>query len=365
MASKTADELLKWGLQNAPASGDQSSVAQVSDDIAAGRRPDLRDPGLYDAIMGKSDAQMMQEELGVAMDKGRTEEDRCTALDNFEMLIEQIDNANNMESMKMWPAILLLLKEETPEIKTQAAWIAGTAVQNNDKAQAAALGHGFLPVLVSMVNAPTPSLRNKAVYALSALMGHYPAAVAQFGEQDGWAALHKALTDSPIVLRRKIAFLLQQLLVQDPTNPAHPAMEEEVQAPPKPVVSSTPGLPPVPLDQGPVTQQGNVKHPDVAKAMLDSSLFETILLSLLPGLEGDAAMCDGTPTRNDLDYAEKSVRVVLALVEKVQNAYTLPADALHALLRDLEGPAYEGSGTRAEELAVEPAALDVLRKQLA
>ena len=60
--------------------------------------------------MGKSEAQMMQEELDVAVNPARTEEDRCIALDNFEMLIEQVDNANNMEPMRMWPAVLSLLR---------------------------------------------------------------------------------------------------------------------------------------------------------------------------------------------------------------------------------------------------------------
>ena len=91
MSNRTADELLKWGLRNAPMNEDgTSSLTQVAADVAAGRRPDLTDPGLYDAIMGKSEAQMMQEELSVAVNAARTVEDRCTALDNFEMLVERI-----------------------------------------------------------------------------------------------------------------------------------------------------------------------------------------------------------------------------------------------------------------------------------
>ena len=103
--NRIADELLKWGLRNTEA-GDQpsstyaphapdssssnnagnSSIAAISADITSGKRPDLADPALYNAIMGKSEAQMMQEELAVAVDEGRTEQDRCTALDNFEMV---------------------------------------------------------------------------------------------------------------------------------------------------------------------------------------------------------------------------------------------------------------------------------------
>lgn len=81
--NKTADELLKWSLRQ---TDDPSRIAQISEDIAQGKRPDLSDPKLYDALMGKSEAQMMQEELAAALDEKRDEEDRCTALDNFEMV---------------------------------------------------------------------------------------------------------------------------------------------------------------------------------------------------------------------------------------------------------------------------------------
>jgi len=82
--NKTADELLKWSLRQE--NGNGPSTAQISEDMAQGKRPDLADPKLYEALMGKSEATMMQEELTAALDVKREEEDRCTALDNFEMV---------------------------------------------------------------------------------------------------------------------------------------------------------------------------------------------------------------------------------------------------------------------------------------
>lgn len=85
--NRVADSLLKWGLRNSEADPTApGNLAAVSADIASGKRPDLADPELYNAIMGKSEAQMMQEELAAALDTMRTEQDRCTALDNFEMV---------------------------------------------------------------------------------------------------------------------------------------------------------------------------------------------------------------------------------------------------------------------------------------
>ena len=166
MSNRTADELLKWGLRNAPTNEDgTSSLTQVAADVAAGRRPDLTDPGLYDAIMGKSEAQMMQEELSVAVNAARTVEDRCTALDNFEMLVEQVDNANNMEPLGMWPPVLSLLEPHVASderILVAAAWVVGTAVQNNDKAQAVALSKNALPRILTPVSYTHLTLPTKA-----------------------------------------------------------------------------------------------------------------------------------------------------------------------------------------------------------
>lgn len=370
--NKNADELLKWGLQNAPmAENGQSSVAQVSDDIAAGRRPDLQDPALYEALMGKSEAQMMQEELGVAVDRSRPESDRLTALDNFEMLVEQVDNANNMESLQMWPALLKLLQSsDEPQIQLNAAWIVGTAMQNNDKAQVVALGHGILPILLSLLEAPTPELRSKAMYAISSLLGHYPAAVAQFAEANGWVKFAGALQDSSIVVRRKVAFLLNQLLVQDPMDSSEP-MQDGPPVPETAVTAKDSGdshMPPVPLEEGPATKRVKVRHPDVAQALVESGIFDALLTSLLPGATGAAAECNGQPTRNDVDYDEKALQVIMTLVDKRRPTLPLPKDKLAALVQALQGPpvdASAGAATFAQELGVEKQALDAFLAHLA
>lgn len=367
--NKNADELLKWGLQHAPTSNDgQSSVVQVSEDIAAGRRPDLQDPGLYDAIMGKSEAQMMQEELCVAVDTNRSESDRVTALDNFEMLVEQVDNANNMESLQMWPALLKLLQSDQPAIQVQTAWVVGTAMQNNDKAQAVGLNHGILPILLSLLDSHTPELRNKAMYAVSSLLGHYPAAVAQFSELNGWSKFYQGLGDSSLILRRKIAFFLNQLLVQDPSDSVVSMPDEEMPlAEHSAATAITSKMPPMPLEEGPATKRVKVKHPDVAQALVESGIFDELLSSLLPNASGRTAECNGQPTRNDTDYAEKAVQVVLTLVDKSRRSLPLPQNKLHALVQYLEGPPLDTQGgiSRAEELSVEKSALEAFKAQLA
>ncbi|WFD18960.1 hsp70 nucleotide exchange factor fes1 [Malassezia caprae] len=329
MAHRTADELLKWGIRHAPMNPDgTSSVAQVAADVAAGRRPDLADPGLYEAIMGKSEAQMMQEELAVATDASRATEDRCTALDNFEMLIEQVDNANNMAPMGMWPAVRSLLDADAPEIQSATAWVIGTAIQNNDKAQAAALEHDVLAPLLTLLSSAHSGVQNKCAYALSALLRHYPAAVAQFATAGGWAPLHRALESDNLVLRRKVVFLLTQLVRQ--TREARSAPAE-----PEPALPAA-----APRDEVPATQQAGVQHPDVAQALADTGLLDVVLDSLLPGRTGPRAYCAGAAARDDEDYAQKATELVLAVLEAEPLPTVLPNPKLAELLQDLEAPAH-------------------------
>lgn len=71
------ESLLRWGIANsAPQDGTQPPSQP---------RTDL-DPGIIDAILGKSDAELMKEALTVAVDEKRDEDDRVQALDDFEMV---------------------------------------------------------------------------------------------------------------------------------------------------------------------------------------------------------------------------------------------------------------------------------------
>lgn len=81
--------LLRWGIEN--------SASSSSGDAAPAPRKDL-DPAIIDHILGKSDAVVMQETLAIALDDSQSEDTRVDALDEFEMLVEQIDNASSARS---------------------------------------------------------------------------------------------------------------------------------------------------------------------------------------------------------------------------------------------------------------------------
>ncbi|KAH9064370.1 nucleotide exchange factors-like protein [Lactarius vividus] len=205
--------LLRWGIENSSSNADGSAAPSVS----AERMAEL-DPGVIDAILGRPDSELMKEALAKAQDTSLDEDARLTALDDLEMLVENIDNANDLGTLGMWGPLQGLLGSPSDDVRVQALWVIGTAVQNNPSAQRAYLALEPFPTLVDLLSPSSRApaqLRSKAIYALSGLLKHHAAALASFGVAGGWAALRGALSDSDIGVRRKTAFLLNTLLLSE------------------------------------------------------------------------------------------------------------------------------------------------------
>ncbi|KAF8346515.1 adenyl-nucleotide exchange factor [Amanita rubescens] len=198
--------LLTWSIQNSTQGQQGPSVDQQK-----------LDPEIIDMILGRPDSQLMKESLAIALDENRSEDDRIDALDQFEMLIEQIDNANNLQKLQLWEPLqsLLISDNSSPEIKTAVLWIIGTALQNNPAAQDDYMQYHPLPALLNFLTPAARSTlktRSKAMYALSGLLKHNAPAVDALSSL-GWTTLRDALQDPDISVRRKTIFLLSALLV--------------------------------------------------------------------------------------------------------------------------------------------------------
>jgi hsp70-interacting protein len=99
------ESLLRWSIQNS-----------APEDATGPPQPPPRknlDPAIIDHILGKPDAVVMREAMAVALDKSRDEDDRVAALDEFEMLIENIDNATGEFLLQFEPSIMLIQAYQT------------------------------------------------------------------------------------------------------------------------------------------------------------------------------------------------------------------------------------------------------------
>jgi hsp70-interacting protein len=83
------DSLLRWAIENSTPAAEGTTITPRSD----------LDPEIIDYILGKPDAVLMKEALDVAVDASKSEGDRLQALDDFEMLVENIDNANGVNGI--------------------------------------------------------------------------------------------------------------------------------------------------------------------------------------------------------------------------------------------------------------------------
>jgi len=238
----------------------------------------------------------------VALDESRPLDDRITALDNLEMLVEQIDNANNITPLNMWGSLINLSKSEEDEIRQYGLWIIGTAIQNNPKAQHSYLSYNPLPHLISVLTTAnqqwSPRTRSKAVYCISNALRHNARAVQGFDSLGGWSALAAALQDSSIIVRRKVAFLLLTLILQD--GPSHSAADSV------PASSNVQSHLPAPLPDDVESNTNGLASSSIANAGILKDLLRSIVTPLPHGPDGD--------TETDVDLEEKSVKAVLAYV---------------------------------------------------
>lgn len=301
----------------------------------------------------------------------------------------------------MWEPIISLLShpQSTAPIQHAALWIIGTAVQNNDKAQMTVLDYDILSPLLHLLKSSTDGeVRSKAMYALSGILKHNAKAVDLFSKVDGFETLKDALLDSNVSLRRKAAFLVNALLLQDDSiNHASTSSTSETSNIASDVFRSTaviavdqptPSAPSAPLEQLPATLTSGVNHPSIPPLLISSNLLQVLILSLLSatlqssipssilnslqsiptagGPDGDIEL------REDLDFAEKGCQTCITFVEKVKEQGGLAkivdkniAEQIRSLLvslgKELEGKSIEqeqGITLRWQELGFDKAQID-------
>ncbi|KXJ92967.1 nucleotide exchange factor Fes1-domain-containing protein [Microdochium bolleyi] len=223
MSDKNLNNLLKWSIEAQAAAKTNAAAAAGADGQAAAPSDAPQDataqphtsqltPEMLAAIMGgPSDAELMQAsmQLITSTDPEVTLDSKLTAFDNLEQLIESIDNANLLGKMGLWTPLLELLGHGDPQIRLMAAWVVGTAVQNNEPSQERLLALGGVEKLVAMAlgervpgaatearsgdqeavegvtttgeaaegEQETKEVRRKAVYALSSAVRNYQPAM--------------------------------------------------------------------------------------------------------------------------------------------------------------------------------------------
>ncbi|CAI7677785.1 Hsp70 nucleotide exchange factor fes1 [Penicillium manginii] len=170
------NKLLKWSVQNSQQQNEDGSVTAPAsaEELQRNLTPDM-----INALMGgPSDADLMKAAMEMLYSDETDLENKLIAFDNFEQMIEGIDNANNLEPLGLWTPLVKLLQHEDADMRRMAAWCIGTAVQNNEKAQDKLIVLNAIPSLVNVATTDSnPATRKKAVYALSSAVRNYQPAM--------------------------------------------------------------------------------------------------------------------------------------------------------------------------------------------
>ncbi|CAI4059817.1 hypothetical protein SUVZ_04G3140 [Saccharomyces uvarum] len=203
------EKLLQWSIANSQ--GDKEAMARVG-------QPD---PKLLQQLFGgggPDDPTLMKESMAVIMNPEVDVETKLVAFDNFEMLIENLDNANNIENLKLWGPLLEVLDQtEEEELRAAALSIIGTAVQNNLNSQNNFMKYDTgLRSLITLASDKTKpfDVRTKAFYALSNLIRNHKDISEKFFKLNGLDCIAPVLGDTtvkPKLKMRAIALLTAYL----------------------------------------------------------------------------------------------------------------------------------------------------------
>ncbi|RHZ56057.1 hypothetical protein Glove_406g48 [Diversispora epigaea] len=211
-------KLLQWAIENANRAPSNNEEGGEGNPPPPPLNPSNIDPGILQYIMGKSDAEQIREAIAVISNPNETLENKEIAFDNLEMLVEQIDNAINIEKMNLWPQIISFLSFSEVSLRKYAIWVCGTAVQNNPQAQKAFVEKGGLKIILKILKDSNEKneIRSKALYAVSGSIQNYEPGLTQFEKESGYDTLLSLLeTSDDLAILRKIVFLLTVLLVQN------------------------------------------------------------------------------------------------------------------------------------------------------
>ncbi|SCU92299.1 LAMI_0E09670g1_1 [Lachancea mirantina] len=183
------EKLLHWSIANSQ--GDKEAIERVG-------QPDSK--LLKELFQGGPDEPaLMKQAITVILNPEATLDAKLTACDNFEMLIENLDHANNIENLKLWEPIIDIMDSNESELRSFALSIIGTAVQNNKTSQDNFLSYpkGLARIVdIAKQDNENEQPRCKAFYALSNLVRHNPSGLAKFENLHGLDLVAPVLQNS-------------------------------------------------------------------------------------------------------------------------------------------------------------------------
>jgi hypothetical protein len=204
----TPSELLAWSVIN--------KATEKEDTTTATANAEPIDSKWIEIILGKPESARMKEIVQEIKDSDDLNQKEAL-MDELEMLVEQVDNANNLQPLKLWPDLISILQHDPePSIRKFAAWVMATAIQNNTTAQDDfARNEGLSVVLNSFQLEKDTEVKLKALLCISASIRHNPTNYMSFLNKGGFGLLVDALKDGNNTISKRVLFIVTALLNEE------------------------------------------------------------------------------------------------------------------------------------------------------
>ncbi|KAJ8253628.1 hypothetical protein COCON_G00202400 [Conger conger] len=181
--------------------GQHDEVEQMKECLAILRREDVR---------GREGQEEEEEE---------EEEKREGALELLSELCENLDNARDFMVLGGLDLCLSRCLSHPQGVRWRAAQLLASCAQNMPEVQCHLLGLEALSKLLRLTDAdPHPTVRVKALYAVSCLVREQESGLKLFLSLDGFSVLMRGMQSDSEKLRTKSAFLLLNLLTAHPEH---------------------------------------------------------------------------------------------------------------------------------------------------
>jgi hsp70-interacting protein len=208
--------LLKWSIAN-------------SDGTQAPRQLDEEDRRFFAEAMQDHTVDVIKrmKEISTVMNlpgevieaQGITAEELEGMLEELQEHVESIDMANDLHSIGGLVPLLNYLKNPNAGIRSRAAEVVSTIVQNNPKSQQQVIEcNGLESLLVNFNFDDNIKVRTKALGAISSLIRHNKVATDAFRLSNGYAGLREALASEDPRFQRKALQVMQYLLQENPKD---------------------------------------------------------------------------------------------------------------------------------------------------
>ncbi|CAJ1076876.1 hsp70-binding protein 1 [Xyrichtys novacula] len=153
----------------------------------------------------------------------RDEDDEDERESAFEILSELCENLDNAKDLMTLGGLDLCLSKylchAQSGLRWRAAELIASCAQNMPQVQIHLLSIGALPKLLQLIDSdPHPTVRVKALYAVSCLVREQDAGLQEFLSHDGFSVLMRGMQSENEKLRTKSAFLLLNLLTSHPEH---------------------------------------------------------------------------------------------------------------------------------------------------